>query len=134
MVCVVLAAVDRLDAGAQDFGEVGGVVEREGDDRGRIVRQPHADHRHEGQGVVDEQQLQHQRRAAHQPDEAADRVAQRREARQPRQRQRQPQRQRQRQRDEKQPQRDARAVQQRGQDAQQVVHHRCGCGFGGSGG
>src|SRR5260370_23095204 len=39
--------------------EVGGVVQREGDDGGREIGQAHADHGHEGQREVDEQHLQH---------------------------------------------------------------------------
>ena len=92
---LVLAAVHRLDAGAEDLGEVRRVVQREGDHGGREIRQADADHRHERQGEVDEQQLQHQRRAAHQPDIAVDQARQRAPARDARQRQHQAQRHRQ---------------------------------------
>jgi hypothetical protein len=34
-----LPALDRLDAGAEDFGEIGGVIEHESDDRRRKIRQ-----------------------------------------------------------------------------------------------
>ena len=118
----VLAAVDRLDAGAEDLGEIGRVVQREGHHRRREVGQADSHHRHERQREVDEQHLQHERRAAHQPDVAIDQLADEAPFGDPQQRQHQAQRHGQRQRDEEQRQGHFRALRQGSQEGEYVVH------------
>src|SRR5450830_47811 len=76
----VLATVNGLDTGAEDFRKIGRVVQHEGEDRRRKIGQSHTNDRNERQGKVDEQHLQHQRRTAHQPDIAVDQATQKAKA------------------------------------------------------
>ena len=69
----MLAFRHRQDAATIHFGNIGGVIQRQADDAGGERIQPDADLR---QHVVDVDQLQQQRRAAHELDIRLDHPAQ----------------------------------------------------------
>ena len=94
--CLKLTARHCLYARTEDLGEVGSVVEDEGKQCCRDVGEQDADHR---QGKVDKEQLQHERRAAHDPDVDFEDAAERPKVRKPSERDKEPQRQGKRERD-----------------------------------
>ena len=102
---LLLALWHALDARAENFREIKGIIQDERDGRGeeppRLSGRPRARAQEHARNIIQDQQLQHKRRAADDPDERPRQPSERLEAAHGAEGQQQPERKRSRQRDGK---------------------------------